>query len=106
MKRIICVLIALLLLTGCAASNPSAASNETSAPTTAVPTTTAPSEPSPASAMLDGVLYQIIPEVTTACAFEDDVVFQDLKPIPACERPDENWECNYEAQELKAVFYH
>ena len=107
MKRMICLILTLLLLAGCAAQRRTGSSGTPSSDPP--PTTTEPaSETETASnplVMLYGELYEFSPEKTAEVAFGDGTVFHPLTKIPGCEWPDEDWECNFDGENLQAVLY-
>ena len=96
MKRLASFLLAitvLLLLPACHDPHAAPEKNAVSAPTNA------------ALVFLDGQLYEIPTDETTACAFDESAEFYPLTPIPAGNVPGKQRECNLRGKDLQLVRY-
>ncbi len=96
MKRLASFLFAitvLLLLPACHDPHAAPEKNAVSAPTNA------------ALVFLDGQLYEIPTDETTACAFDESAEFYPLTRIPAGKVPGKQRECNLRGKDLQLVRY-
>ena len=86
MKRITAILLTVLLalLSGCKTVSPTDASKEPSASQKDILN----------YVVLENELYEIIPDVTSACVFDETAEFYPLTRIPSFVVPSRDWECN------------